>query len=235
MTTITSTKRPANERGHAAMAWLESWHTFSFADYVDPDHQHFYALRVINEDYIAPMRGFPTHPHREMEILTYVISGQLTHRDSMGNARTVHAGQVQYMSAGHGVTHSESNDSPTEPVHLLQIWIFPRFHGGAPIYGEWSPPEKRTGPLSLIASPVGKDGVLALRQDAEIYLGEFKSGQTAVHATEPHRGLWFQVISGGLTVGGEELAAGDGLAVEDASSCEITAKSDARFLLFDLP
>jgi redox-sensitive bicupin YhaK (pirin superfamily) len=234
MTTTNFVKRPANERGHAEMAWLESWHTFSFADYHDADHHQFRALRVINEDFVAPMRGFPTHPHREMEILTYVISGQLTHRDSMGNARTVHAGQVQYMSAGHGVTHSETNDSETEPVHLLQIWIFPRTHGGAPLYGEWSAPEKRTGPFTLIASPEIKEGALTLRQDAEIYLGEFKAGQTAVHKTKSHRGLWFQVISGELSVGGENLAPGDGLAVEDVASCEITAKSDAKFLLFDL-
>jgi quercetin 2,3-dioxygenase len=235
MTTMTSFKRPAQERGHATMAWLDSWHTFSFSDYFDPDHEQFRVLRVINEDYIAPMRGFPTHPHREMEILTYVISGQLTHRDSMGNARTVHAGQVQYMSAGHGVTHSESNDSPMEPVHMLQIWIFPASRGGAPVYGEWSPPENRTGPLTLIASPKGGDGVLNLRQNAEIYLGELPAGQTATHAAKPHRGLWLQVISGELTAGGEELAAGDGLAVEGVSSCEIAAKTDARFLLFDLP
>ena len=231
---MTFTKRPAQARGHTTMAWLDSWHTFSFADYVDPDHEFFRALRVINEDYIAPMRGFPMHPHREMEILTYVVSGRLTHRDSMGNARTVHAGQVQYMSAGHGVTHSESNESPTAPVHLLHIWIIPAIRDGTPVYGEWSPPENRTGPLTLIAAPKGGNGVLTLRQDAEIYLGEFKAGQTAVHATKPHRGLWFQVISGGLTVDGEELAAGDGLEIENASSCEIVAKSDARFLLFDL-
>jgi redox-sensitive bicupin YhaK (pirin superfamily) len=216
------------------MAWLDSWHTFSFADYYDPDHQLFRALRVINEDVIAPGRGFPMHPHREMEILTYVISGQLTHRDSMGNARTVHAGQVQYMSAGHGVTHSESNNSATEPSHILQIWIFPAWHGGKPAYGDWSPPEKRSGPLTLAASSDGRDGSLTLRQNAELYVGELPAGRSASHATEPHRGLWVQVISGTLTAGGEALAAGDGLAVENVSSFEIKAKTDARFLLFDL-
>jgi len=232
---MTFTKRPAQARGHTTMAWLDSWHTFSFADYVDPDHEFFRALRVINEDYIAPMRGFPMHPHREMEILTYVISGQLTHRDSMGNAKTVHAGQVQYMSAGHGVTHSEANESATAPAHILQIWIIPAIRGGTPVYGEWSPPKNRTGPLTLIAAPKGEDGVLSLRQNTEIYLGELKAGQTATHVTGAHRGLWLQVISGELTVGEEELAPGDGLEVEHVASCEITAKSDARFLLFDLP
>ncbi|MCE0496983.1 MAG: pirin family protein [Methylacidiphilales bacterium] len=232
---MTSNKRPARARGHAAMGWLESWHTFSFADYDDPDHDQFRALRVINEDYIAPQRGFPTHPHREMEILTYVISGQLTHRDSMGNARTVRAGQVQYMSAGQGVTHSESNDSPTEPAHILQIWIFPAVRGGTPAYGEWSPPKKRKGPLTLIAAPGGGEDALALRQNAEIYLGELQAGQTATHVTGTHRGLWVQMISGELTAGGEELAAGDGLAIEHVSSCEFATKTDARFLLFDLP
>jgi redox-sensitive bicupin YhaK (pirin superfamily) len=234
MTTMTSIKRPAQARGHTKMAWLDSHHTFSFADYHDPEHQLFRELRVINEDLIAPGRGFPMHPHREMEILTYVISGQLTHRDSMGNARTVHAGQVQYMSAGHGVTHSESNDSATEPAHILQIWIFPATRGGKPAYAEWSPSEKRPGPLTLAASPDGRDGSLALRQNAELYVGELTAGQSAVHATEPHRGLWLQVISGALTAGGEELTAGDGLAVENAASCDIAAKTDARFLLFDL-
>jgi redox-sensitive bicupin YhaK (pirin superfamily) len=235
MTTTTFTKRPANERGHAEMGWLDSWHSFSFADYYDPAHQHFRTLRVINEDVVAAGRGFPMHPHREMEILTYVISGQLTHRDSMGNSRTVHAGQVQYMSAGQGVAHREMNDSTTEPVHLLQIWIFPNLHGGKPLYGEWTPPVDRTGPLTLVAGADVEKGVLTLRQNAKLFLGELKAGQTATHATEEYRGLWLQVISGELNVGGEYLAPGDGLAVEDVTTCDIAARSDSKFLLFDLP
>jgi hypothetical protein len=170
-----------------------------------------------------------------MEILTYVISGELTHRDSMGHTRTVGAGQVQYMSAGSGVTHSEFNGSTTAPVHLLQIWIFPRARGLKPDYREWSAPQKPSGPLALIASPDGREGSLPIRQDAEFYVGELKAGESVTHGTRAGRGLWLQVISGELGVGGERLAAGDGLAVEGATAAEIRAESDARFLLFDLP
>jgi redox-sensitive bicupin YhaK (pirin superfamily) len=235
MNTITSTKRPAKARGHFKIDWLDSRHSFSFGDYYDPEQQGFRELRVINEDYIAPRRGFPMHPHRDMEILTYVISGQLTHRDSMGNARTVHAGQAQYMSAGYGITHSEMNDSPAEAAHILQIWILPKSRGDKPVYAEWSPAKTNPEPLTLVASPDGRNGSLTLRQNAEIYFGELRAGQTADHATQPQRGLWLQVISGNPKVSGEELSAGDGLAIENTSSCEIAAKTDARFLFFDLP
>jgi len=234
MTTLTLNKRIANERGHTVISWLDGWHTFSFGDYHDPAHHAFRTLRVINEDRVAPGQGFPQHPHRDMEIITYVISGELTHRDSMGNTRTVGAGQVQYMSAGSGVTHSEYNASATTPVHLLQIWIVPRARGLKPVYAEWLPPKNPSGPLVPIASPDGANSSLAIHQNAHVYVGELKQGQSITHATRPEHGLWLQVIAGELGVEQEHLHAGDGLAIEGTAACEITAKSDARFLLFDL-
>ncbi len=234
MTQRTALKRPAAERGHTEIAWLNSWHTFSFGDYEDPDHHSFRALRVINEDRVAPGHGFPTHPHRNMEILSYIVSGELTHRDSMGHTRTVGPGQVQYMSAGSGVSHSESNDSPTEPVHLLQIWINPHAHGLRPAYAEWSPAPDSDEPLTLIASAEGGGTSLALRQDVTIYLGKLGEGKSICHDTYVDRGVWFQVISGELTVNGLSLGVGDGLALEGVDSCEIEADSTTLFLLFDL-
>jgi hypothetical protein len=235
MNQVTFTKRPADERGHTDISWLDSWHTFSFGDYIDREHHAFRVLRVINDDRVLPGHGFPEHPHRDMEILTYVISGELTHRDSMGHTRTVGAGQVQYMSAGTGVTHSEYNASATEPIHLLQIWIIPRARGLKPDYREWTAPQKQSGPLALIASPDGRDGSLPIRQDAQMLVGELKAGESVTHATRAERGVWLQVISGEMGVGAERLLAGDGLAIEGATAVEIRAKSDARFLLFDLP
>jgi redox-sensitive bicupin YhaK (pirin superfamily) len=234
MNPITLQKRPANERGHTDISWLDSWHSFSFGDYIDPEHHAFRVLRVINDDRVLPGHGFPEHPHRDMEILTYVISGELTHRDSMGHTRTVGAGQVQYMSAGTGVTHSEFNASATVPVHLLQIWIIPRARGLKPDYREWSAP-KPSRPLTLIASPDGREGSLPIRQDVQMLVGELKAAESVIHPTRPERGVWLQVISGELEVGPERLRAGDGLAIEGATAVEIAAKSAARFLLFDLP
>jgi len=234
MNKTTSTKRPADQRGHTDISWLDSWHTFSFGDYDEPEHHSFHSLRVINEDRVAPSRGFPNHPHRDMEILTYVVSGELTHRDSMGHARTVHAGQVQAMGAGSGVTHSESNDSATEPVHFLQIWIMPQARGLKPTYAEWSPSPQQTGPLALVASPDGRDSSIVIRQDAQVYVGELKEGEVLTHTTRADRGLWVQVISGELVIDRERLQAGDGLGLEGASAYEISAPATARFLLFDL-
>lgn len=234
MMQMTSTKRPAQERGHTQLEWLESWHSFSFADYFDPDHHSFRTLRVINDDFVGPGQGFPEHPHRNMEILTYVVSGQLSHRDSMGHTRTVGPGQVQYMSAGAGVSHSEFNASPTQSVHLLQIWIMPHANGLRPTYAEWTAAADAAGPLTLIASPEKRKGSLTLRQDASIYLGKLAEGKSVTHATQAERGLWLQMIAGELEVNGETLGAGDGLAVEGSSSCEMTARSAAEFLLFDL-
>ena len=235
MNQVTSSKRAADERGHTDISWLDSRHTFSFGDFHDPEQMAFRVLRVINDDRVLPGHGFPTHPHRDMEILSYVVSGELTHRDSMGHTRTVGAGQVQYMSAGTGVTHSEFNASATEPVHLLQIWIMPRARSLKPDYREWSAPQKPSGPLALIASPDGREGSLPIRQDVQMYVGELKAGESVTHGTRAERGLWLQVISGGLEAGGERLRAGDGLAIEGVTAAEIRAESDARFLLFDLP
>lgn len=235
MNQVAFTKRPADQRGHTDIAWLDSWHTFSFGDYADPEHHAFRVLRVINDDRVLPGHGFPEHPHRDMEILTYVISGELAHRDSMGHTRTVGAGQVQYMSAGAGVTHSEFNASASEPVHFLQVWIVPRARGLKPDYREWSAPEKQPGPLTLIASPDGREGSLPIRQDVQIEVGELKAAGSVTYPTRAGRGLWLQVISGELGVGPERLRAGDGVAIEGATAVEITAQSDARFLLFDLP
>ena len=234
MNASTSLKRPADERGHTDISWLDSRHTFSFGDYHDPDHHNFRALRVINDDTVAPGHGFPPHPHRDMEILSYLVSGELAHRDSLGHTRTVTAGQVQYMSAGSGVTHSEFNASATESVHFLQIWIVPRARGLQPDYREWSPPAQASGPLTLIASPEGRDASLPIRQDVEIHLGALKAGESVRHGTRTERGLWFQVISGEVSVGDERLVAGDGFALEGVTSAVVTAHADARFLLFDL-
>lgn len=230
--TTQASKRPARERGHTDIAWLDSRHTFSFGDYHDPGHQAFRTLRVINEDRVAPGHGFPEHPHRDMEILSYIVSGQLSHRDSMGHTRTVGPGQVQYMSAGAGVTHSEFNASAAEPVHFLQIWIVPRARGLKPLYAEWSP--GRDEPLALIASPEESEGSLTVRQDISIYAGKLRAGEKAAHRTRPGRGLWVQVISGELEVEGGKLLPGDGLALEGVVSCELIARTEARFLLFDL-
>ena len=233
MTQITARRRPADERGYTEFEWLKSWHTFAFGGYQDDEHHSFRALRVINEDIVAPGHGFPEHPHRNMEILTYVISGELSHRDSLGHTHTVQAGQVQYMSAGTGVTHSEFNASPTQSVHLLQIWITPHALGLRPAYADWSAPEK-TGELTLIACSEGADSALAVRQDVRLFLGHVREGESLSFATQEDRGVWLQMISGELALPEETLRAGDGFASEGISSLELSAASDARFLLFDL-
>ena len=234
MTQTTTAKRLSGERGHTELDWLDSWHSFSFADYHDPEHHSFRALRVINEDRVAPGRGFPQHPHRDMEILTYVVSGHLSHRDSMGHVKTVGPGQVQYMSAGGGLTHSEYNASASEPVHFLQIWIVPHAHGLRPAYAEWARPQDSGGALALIAAPEENRGSLTVRQDVSIYLGKLKRGESTIHSTRPDRGIWLQMISGETQANEESLQAGDGLALEGISACEIMAETDAEFLLFDL-
>ena len=234
MIETTTIKRPAQERGHTKLPWLDSRHTFSFGDYHDPEQHSFRSLRVINDDVVAPGHGFPQHPHRNMEIVTYVISGDLTHEDSMGHAKTVGAGGVQYMSAGSGLTHSEFNASKTKPVHFLQIWITPHTLGVKPAYVEWSAPSDVSGPLTLIASAEKRLGALLLRQDATIYAGKLDAGESLSYATQPDRGLWLQIIEGELEANGEKLQAGDGLAIEGVSQCDLAAGSNSRFLLFDL-
>jgi quercetin 2,3-dioxygenase len=230
------TVRPAAERGHANHGWLDTWHTFSFADYHDAAHMGFRALRVLNEDRVKPGMGFGTHGHRDMEIVSYVLEGALTHRDSMGTGSTIVPGDVQYMSAGTGVLHSEFNASGTAPVHFVQIWIVPDRTGYAPRYGQLrvEKPDK-TGRLHLVASPDGADGSLAIRQDIKLYASVLETGGTATLALPKGRHIWVQGLRGMVEVNGRALSAGDGLAASDETTFAFTApKGEAEFFAFDL-
>jgi redox-sensitive bicupin YhaK (pirin superfamily) len=228
--------RPAKERGHADHGWLDTWHTFSFSDYYDPRFMGFSALRVINEDFVAPGRGFPTHGHRDMEIITYVLEGALEHRDSLGTGSIIRPGEVQRMSAGTGVRHSEANPSSTEPVHLLQIWIHPAAAGIAPGYEQKAfADEEKRGRLRLVASPDGADGSVTIHQDARVYATLLGPGQQVVHRMAPGRHGWVHVARGSLTLNGEHLAAGDGAAIIAETTLTLVGEHDAEALLFDLP
>jgi len=227
--------RGAEERGHAEHGWLDSWHTFSFADYYDPGHMGFRALRVINEDRVAPARGFGTHPHRDMEIVTYVVSGTLQHRDSMGNGSLIKPGEVQRMSAGTGITHSEMNPSPNEPVHLLQIWLLPERQGLTPSYEQRDYPEtQRRDTLKLVASHDGRQGSVTIHQDVDLYASLLSPGVTVERPLRAGRNAWVQVVRGALDVNGTTLAAGDGAALANEQGIRITAADDSELLLFDL-
>ena len=226
--------RRSEERGHASHGWLDSRHTFSFADYYDPKHMHFRALRVINEDRIAGGGGFGTHPHRNMEIITYVVSGALEHKDSMGHGSIIRPGNVQYMAAGNGVQHSEFNHSPTEPVHLLQIWIMPDTRGAVPRYEEKSFTDAPEGVLNLIASKTGRDGSIAINQDADVFVAKLNLNHLAQHALAPGRGAWVQIAEGEVTMNGERLQAGDGAALISEAAVELRAGQSSQILLFDL-
>ena len=228
------TLRPSAARGHADHGWLDTFHTFSFADYHDPAHMGFRGLRVINEDRVAPGMGFGTHPHRDMEILTYILAGRLAHKDSMGNGREITPGQLQAMSAGTGITHSEFNPSRTDPVHLLQIWLLPDRKGHTPRYAEWSPRAGENGALTLLASPDGRDGSAAIHQDARLYLVKLPAAAALTHPLAAGRAVWVQVMRGSLTLNGHTLVAGDGAAVESESALALHATADAEALLFDL-
>jgi redox-sensitive bicupin YhaK (pirin superfamily) len=227
------TLRHSDERGRANHGWLDARHTFSFADYYDPEHVGFRALRVINEDRVAPKMGFGTHPHRDMEIITYVISGALQHRDSMGHTAVMRGGDVQRISAGTGIQHSEVNASADEPVHLLQIWLYPDHKNARPAYAEKSFAQAGTG-LHLVASKSGRDGSLTINQDTDLYLGKLAAGDFAKHQLATGRHGWVQVISGDLDVNGETLHAGDAAQISDETALRLTAKNLADFLLFDL-
>ena len=229
------TRRPATERGQADHGWLDSRHTFSFGDYYDEAHMGFRALRVINEDRVQPGHGFGTHQHRDMEIISYVLEGSLAHRDSMGTGSTITVGDVQRMSAGTGVRHSESNPSSTGPVHFLQIWLLPERRGLEPGYEQkrFEPEEKR-GRLRLIASRDGRDGAITVHQDADLYAGLFARGVSARFELRPGRHAWLQVARGALTLNGEALQQGDGAAISDEAELDIVATEDAEILLFDL-
>ena len=227
--------RTVSERAHANHGWLDTYHTFSFADYHDPKHMGFRSLRVINEDRVEAAQGFGTHPHRDMEIITYVLEGALEHKDSMGNGSVIRPGDVQRMSAGTGVLHSEFNASKTEPVHLLQIWIQPDSKGVAPGYEEKRVPrEEISGKLKLLASPAKESGVVKLHQNARVYAAVLKKGEAASHDFEKGRGGWLQVARGFVELNQLPLSAGDGASIEDDPKISIRAKDDSEILLFDL-
>ncbi len=230
------TKRAAGERGLTRASWLESHHSFSFADYRDASHMGWRTLRVINEDFIAPRGGFPTHGHRDMEILTYVLDGALTHRDSLGNGSTIRPRDVQLMHAGTGIRHSEFNASASDPVHLLQIWILPDEEGVAPGYQQRSYPNgDMDGKLRLVASKDGRRESLVMHQDATVFAGSLKRGDVFRHAFDAGRFGWVQVARGAVEINGVPLQSGDGAAIADETRLLFGAKEDSEVLLFDLP
>jgi len=229
------TIRKAAARGHAQHGWLESYHSFSFADYHDPDHMGFRALRVINEDRVRAGSGFPTHSHRDMEILSYVLEGALEHRDSIGTGSVIRPGDVQRMSAGRGVSHSEFNASKTEPVHFLQIWLIPTARGIDPGYEQKTfPPAELAAGLRLLASPDGAGGSLTVHTDAAVLGATLRPGQSVEHPLAPGRHAWVQVARGQLRLGDSPLEAGDGAALSDEKAVRLVATEAAEVLVFDL-
>ena len=228
------TIRKSDERGHAGHGWLDSYHTFSFADYHEPAHMGFRSLRVINDDVIAGGGGFGLHPHRDMEIISFVVRGALEHRDSMGNGSVICAGDVQHMAAGTGVQHSEFNHSATEEVRLLQVWILPDRRGVKPSYAEKHFAGAETGKLHLVASKTGRDGSIAINQDADLWLAKFAGGDSVSHSIAPGRAAWVQVVEGEVTLNGQRLVQGDGAQVNAEPLLEFSAAGKAQVLLFDL-
>lgn len=229
------TIRRSSDRGHANHGWLDSYHTFSFANYFDPDHVQFRSLRVINEDRIAPNGGFPTHPHRDMEIVTYVISGALAHKDSLGNTETIGAHGIQRFSAGTGIAHSEFNPSATEATHILQIWLFPEQQGLTPSYEQKVfAPEKQQGEWVKLASRDASDGSVKIHQDAAIFSTVIPAGETQAYAVDSERHAWIQIVKGEVTLNGHHLFPGDGAAVSDEAVLTLTATTEAEVVLFDL-
>jgi len=227
--------RKAAERGHFDHGWLDTHHTFSFAGYYDPAHLGFRSLRVINDDRVQPGQGFGMHGHRDMEIVTYVLDGALEHQDSMGNGSLIRAGELQRMTAGTGVYHSEFNPSDEEWVHLYQIWLLPQRKGLKPSYEELAVgEEEKRGRFRLVASPDGAAGSLTIHQDARLYLTSLSPGEDAAHEIEPGRAAWLQVLRGSVNVLGHDLAAGDGVAVTDESAVSVQATVPYEALLFDL-
>jgi quercetin 2,3-dioxygenase len=225
----------SDDRGHADHGWLDSRFTFSFADYFDPEHVQFRTLRVMNDDHIAGGGGFPTHPHRDMEIVTYVLEGALAHKDSMGNGSVIRPGDVQYMSAGTGVAHSEFNASDKDPVHMYQIWMFPDKKNYQPTYDQkhFSESEKRAK-LLLVASPDGREGSVKIRQNNELYAAVLDAGESVNHEIKPDRHAYVQVARGSVQLNGKPLETGDGAAISDEKSLQLTGVKDAEVLLFDL-
>jgi len=227
--------RKASDRGHARHGWLESFHTFSFADYYDTKQMGFRSLRVVNEDRVQPGEGFGKHSHRDMEIISYVVEGALEHADSIGHGSVIRPGDVQLMRAGTGVTHSEYNPSKRELVHFLQIWILPERDGLEPAYEQRHfPREERVGRLRLVVSPDGRDGSVRIAQNARLFASLLDAGQEVVHELEPDRGAWLQVVRGEVSESGQRLSAGDGAALEDVPRLALRAETSAELLLFDL-
>jgi len=229
------TVRRSGERGGGNHGWLDSKHTFSFSDYWDPRWMGFRSLRVINEDHVAPAAGFPTHPHNDMEIITYVLEGKLEHKDSLGTGSVILPGDGQRMTAGRGIRHSEYNPSKTQKVHLYQIWIVPEKKGLEPSYEQKSfPTKEKQGKLRLIASPDAKDGSVKINQDARLYVTLLKPGEEVSHDFAKNRHGWLQVAKGSVEVAGQALTQGDGAAISDEQKLTIKGAKDSEVLLFDL-
>jgi redox-sensitive bicupin YhaK (pirin superfamily) len=227
--------RKSSDRGHVQIDWLNSYHTFSFSSYQDPDWMGFRSLRVINDDIIAPASGFGTHGHRDMEIITYVLSGALEHKDSLGTGAVIYPGEVQRMTAGTGITHSEFNNSPSDAVHLLQIWIIPETVGLTPSYEQKAfSAEEKQGKLRLVASQDGRDGSVTVNQDLNLYIGLLSGDEQISYQVEPNRYIWLHVAQGEVTIDDRVLTAGDAIAYAGASQLEISSASDGEILLFDL-
>lgn len=228
------TLRKASERGHANHGWLDSYHSFSFADYYDPQWMGYRTLRVINDDLVLPGQGFGKHPHRDMEIITYVLSGALEHQDSMGNGRVIRPGEFQYMAAGSGVQHSEFNPSKDEAVHFLQIWILPDHKSARPAYAEKSTKNQPSGAWQLITSKTGREGSLAINQDTDLWLAKLAPQQAVTHTLAAGRHAWLHVAEGEVTLNGHHLAGGDAVALDDTAVLKVVATKAAQVLLFDL-
>jgi quercetin 2,3-dioxygenase len=227
---------PSSERFHTDAGWLDSRHTFSFAEHYDPERLGFRPLRVINDDRVQPARGFGSHSHRDMEIITYVLSGELAHKDSMGNGSTIRPAEVQRMSAGTGVVHSEMNPSRTEPVHFLQIWVLPDRPGHEPGYEQKTfPDSERRGKLRVVASPDGREGSVSIHQDALVYASLLDRGERVSYSLPPDRHAWVQVARGSVELNGQTLREGDGAAVSDENRLDLVGKDSSEILLFDLP
>ncbi|MCZ6531917.1 MAG: pirin family protein [SAR324 cluster bacterium] len=227
--------RPARERGHANYGWLDTNHSFSFANYHDPAHMGFRDLRVINEDRVAPGSGFDAHPHRDMEIISYVLDGAIEHRDSLGVGSVIRRGEIQCMTAGTGIVHSEFNHSQEEPLHFFQIWIEPRQTGLEPGYEQKQiDPDKARGNLHLIASPQGGDGAILIHQDVKIYTARLAPGDEVRHALSPRRHAWLQLATGAVDLNGQSMGKSDGVAVSEESELTIRAEQETELLLFDL-
>lgn len=229
------TIRKAEERGHANHGWLDSHHTFSFANYYDPKHMGFRTLRVINEDRVSPSNGFGTHGHRDMEIITYVLEGALEHKDSIGTGSVIQPGEVQHMSAGTGILHSEFNHSQTQPVHFLQIWLLPEKKGLSPSYEQRNfSPAKTPGKLHLVAARDGRENAVTVHQDVDLYAAVLKEGDRISHTLQPQRHAWVQVARGAITLNSLPLNTSDGAAISEETDVVIEATKDAEILLFDL-